>query len=276
MKILYVITKANWGGAQKYVYELATGAEAAGHEVAVAYGEGGELERRLEVAGIRALPVPALSRDVGIARELQAWHALGRLFKDQQPDVVHLNSSKAGALGALAARLAHVPHIVFTSHGWAFNEARPWWQKLIIHTLVWFTLVLSHKTICVSQAVKRDVAWMPGILSKLVVIPLGVDAPVYKSREEARSTLWRAHEGGMWVGMLSELHPTKRVEDAIEAFALLRGSCPETRLLVLGEGEERAKLQELIRQNHLDGYVHLPGLVPGGDAYLKAFDVFLH
>jgi glycosyltransferase involved in cell wall biosynthesis len=75
--------------------------------------------------------------------------------------------------------------------------------------------------------------------------------------------------------MLSELHPVKRIEDALEAFALLRESCPETRLVVLGEGQERERLEALIRTLHLGGYAHLAGQVPGGDAYLKAFDIFL-
>ena len=63
-KILYVITKGTWGGAQRYVYDLAVAAQGAAREVVVAYGEGGELAGRLRSAHIRTAPVGGLSRDV--------------------------------------------------------------------------------------------------------------------------------------------------------------------------------------------------------------------
>lgn len=276
MKILYIITKASRGGAQKYVYDLATAASKSGHEVVVAYGEPGELVTQLEAAGIRTLLLPALTRDVGLLREWRAFWLLRSMLRSIGPDVVHVNSSKAGGLGALGARLAHVPKVIFTAHGWAFNEERPWWQKVVIYKLAWLTILLSHTTICVSEAIRRDTRWMPFVRGKLVVIYNGVHEPVYKTREEARQELWPLHEGGVWIGMLSELHPTKRVEDALEAFTLLRKEHPETRLVVLGEGEEHARLEWLIRESALAGYAHLAGFVPNGASYLRAFDLFLH
>src|SRR3989344_2524270 len=252
MKILYIITKANWGGAQKYVYSLATAASAGGHDVVVAYGlpaqagEEGTLVAKLETAGVRTTPLPGLTRDVGLLREWQAFWLLRSMLRNEQSDVVHMNSSKAAGLGALVARLARVPTIIFTAHGWAFNEERPWWQKIIIYKLAWLTILLSHTTICVSEAVRHDTRWMPFIRHKLTVIYNGVHEPAYKTREEARRALWPHYEGGIWIGMLSELHPTKRVEDALEACTMLCREHPEIRLVILGEGEERARLEWLV------------------------------
>ncbi|MBU6321414.1 MAG: glycosyltransferase [Patescibacteria group bacterium] len=276
MKVLYVITKASWGGAQKYVYELATAAKEAGHEVAVAYGEGGELAARLTAAGIPGIPLAGLARDVGMRRDSRALSALLTLFRRERPDVVHLNSSKAGALGALAARIAGIRRIVFTAHGWAWNESRPWWQKVVIWTLAWLTVLLAHQTICVSEAMRRGARAMPFVRRKLVVIYNGVDAADYLPRAQARAALWPRHEDGLWIGMLSELHPTKRIADAVEAMALLRKARPEAKLVVLGEGEERARLERLIAARELSDAVRLAGFVPAGDRYLKAFDLFLH
>ena len=276
MKILYVITKTNWGGAQKYVCDLATAAKAAGHEVVVAAGGTGLLTERLETAGVRIIVLEGLTRDVGILREVRAFFALVRLLRHERPEVVHVNSSKAGGLGALATRLAGVGRIIFTAHGWAWNELRPWWQKILIYKLAWITILLSHKTICVSEAIRHDTHLMPFIRRKLVVIYNGVHEPAYKTREEARRILWPGYEGGTWIGMLSELHPTKRIEDAIDALALVRTTRPEVRLIVLGEGEARERLEVLIHERGLEGAAHLAGFVPDGDAYLLAFDLFLH
>ena len=60
MKIVYVITKANWGGAQKYVFDLACASKDAGYEVVVAYGEEGLLIQRLAEVEIRTIGIPVL------------------------------------------------------------------------------------------------------------------------------------------------------------------------------------------------------------------------
>ena len=276
MRILYVITKANWGGAQRYVYDLATAARDAGNEVAVAYGDEGALSRRLREEGIRTEQVAGLTRDIGIGRDIRSFFQLVRLFKQERPGVVHINSSKAGGLGALAARIAGVPLVIFTAHGWAFNEDRPGWQKIIIYKLAWLTILLSHRTICVSNAILRDVAWMPFAHSKCTVVYNGVSCDDLFSREAARATLAPHTVAHYWVGMLSELHPTKRVGDAIRAFAAIAERHPEAVLFIISDGELRAELEQLIRDLHLNRRVVLLGAVTDARRYLRAFDIFVH
>src|SRR3989344_8756731 len=100
-KILYCITKSNWGGAQKYVFELGVATQECGFEVVVALGGAGVLKNKLEAVGIRTISVHALERDVSLTKELTVMRELIRIFKIEKPDVLHLNSSKAGGLGAL-------------------------------------------------------------------------------------------------------------------------------------------------------------------------------
>ena len=75
--------------------------------------------------------------------------------------------------------------------------------------------------------------------------------------------------------MLAELHPTKRVEDAIDALAELHNRFPELVLIVLGEGENRVMLEERIAHYNLQDRIRLAGFVPDAASYLKAFDYFL-
>src|SRR6478735_2412413 len=95
-RILYIVTKANWGGAQRYVYDLAVAAKAAGHEVSVAYGAEGRLAERLRQEGIKALVVGSLGRDLSVTTDTAAFRDLYRTINAVGPDVLHLNSSKAG------------------------------------------------------------------------------------------------------------------------------------------------------------------------------------
>ena len=131
-KILFVITKSNWGGAQRYVYDLATHLPKEEFEVAVAFGGTGEvgasaglLEVRLREAGVRIIFLTTFARDIGILREFSAFFELLRTIRAENPDVLHLNSSKAGGLGALSGRIAGLRRIIFTAHGFAPNELRP-------------------------------------------------------------------------------------------------------------------------------------------------------
>lgn len=275
-RILYVITKATWGGAQKYVFDLATAARDRGWEIAVAYGTRGELATRLEDVGIRTIPIRGMGRDVALGADLDAFRSLSAILRDERPSVIHINSSKAGALGTLAARRAGVPRIVFTAHAWAFNEARPLWQKLVFKAIHAFTVLLAHTTICVSESTRRDMMWLPGAARSLVVIRNGVRETSYRTRADARQALWPDATEGTWIGMLSELHPTKRVDDAIDAVAALRETTPSLRLVVLGEGEERTRLEARIKDEGLEDMIRLAGFVPDGASYLKAFDLFLH
>ena len=275
-KVLYLITKATWGGAQRYVLDLAKAMRDAGHDVAVAYGAPGRLVEELEAAGIRAIALSDVGRDISLARDLRAFKNLLALLNAERPDVLHVNSSKAGGLGALAGRLARVPRVIFTAHGWAWNEGRPFWQKLIIRALAYATVLLAHETICVSNAMKKDARWMLGCRRKLVVIKNGLRAPEFLPKKAARAKLAPDAAQPLWLGMLSELHPTKRVKDAVEAMALITKRHPDALLVVMGDGEEYTDLELLIHERDLDGSVVLAGFVPDGARYLKAFDMFLH
>lgn len=276
MKVLYAITKANWGGAQRYVFDLAVAAKERGYAVTVAYGEPGALVERLAEAGIETVSVPTLGRDISIRKDFAAIGDLARFIRTVHPDVIHLNSSKAGFIGALAARQARVPRIIFTAHGWAFNEDRPAWQRAAFALIHGMSVFLSTATICVSSATRRDMDWLPFSGKKLRVIRNGITCQTLVKRNEARARLLPDHTGGTVIGMISELHPTKRIEDAIEAMALLGKTHPEARLIVLGEGEQRSALERLIHERGLETNVTLAGFVPDASSYLSAFDIFVH
>ncbi|MGZ9190217.1 MAG: hypothetical protein ACXW39_09195, partial [Nitrospira sp.] len=64
-KVVLAITKARpWGGAQKYVYDLATNLPKEQFDVAVILGGQGELSSRLELAGIRTISIASMQRDI--------------------------------------------------------------------------------------------------------------------------------------------------------------------------------------------------------------------
>jgi len=256
------------------VYELAHASKNAGHEVTVVVGKEGALADTLRKEGIPIITVDSMERDISIFSDIISFSTLLKVFHSLRPDIVHLNSAKAGGLGALAARLCGIPVILFTAHGWAFNERRPAWQKGLIRILSFVTVFLSHATIQVSEAVRTDMAWMPFVQRKGVLIPLGIKPPVFLPRAHARETLVPGKTDGVWIGSVAELHPTKRLRDAIEAMGRIKQTHTNTKLVILGEGEERENLEKQIAQLNLDDRVFLCGHISDASRYLSAFDIF--
>ena len=273
MKIIYGITKSNFGGAQRYVYDLATEAKRAGHDVSVICGAGGVLVEKLKEQGVRVMEIKEMKRDISLVDEFRSLHFIFRTLFREKPDIFHANSSKMGGLGALAARLAGVRRIVFTAHGWAFNEPRPSWQKPIIKFFSWLTVLLSHQTICVSEKTREEIEGWPFIRNKLRVVYNGIRPFALLPRAEARQKLGIPQDSFV-VGTLSELHPVKGLDILLEAWEHFTVKNPEAKLVMLGEGEWRENLEELAKVLAISDSVEMKGYVENARAYLKAFDLF--
>ncbi len=283
-KVLFLITKSNWGGAQRYVFDIATNLDPLQFQPIVAFGGNGELAEKLTDAGIKTIPLRSLMRDISATKEMRAIFEIISIIRRERPDVLHINSSKAGLYGALIGRLLRVPRVIFTSHGWAFNESRPWWQKLLFKTLHWLTVLLSHETIAVSATLKSQLTW-PGAASRMRIVKLGRAIPTFKSKEDARQLLEMQvtntayglvdFHKDTWIGTIAELHPIKNLAVAIDAVASLIHIFPRLRYVIIGEGQERARLSAQIQHLGLEEHVFLVGALPEAARFLKAFDLFV-
>ncbi len=265
-KVLYCITKSNWGGAQRYVFDLATAAQARGWDVAVAYGGEGEMARRLRERDIRTIAIQQLARDVGAA-DWEAYRALSAVIKKEKPDILHLNSSKAGALGALAGRSAGVKQVIYTSHGWAFNENRSMPVRALIWFVSWVTALLCTDIICVSDFELRAAQKMPFCARKAVRIYNGIDLDMqFGSGDIIRNTF---PAGVTITGTVGELTSNKNQIALIEQAK----QNPNMYVAIVGEGELRGILEEKIKEYKLESRVKLFGFMPAAEV-LKGFDVF--
>lgn len=290
-KVLYVVTKSAWGGAQRYVYDLAIHLPRDRFEPIVAAGGRGPLFDKLKKAGIKTIAMPEFERDIHIIKEVRALLRLYRIFKSEKPDIIHLNSSKAGGLGALAAFLyktlypkAYIlkPKIVFTVHGWPFREERPFWERWLIFIASYISALLSDKVILIT---KSDFQIAQKIIRrrKLAFIPNGIEYQEFLSREEARAFLAEKlgrplTKEAVILGTVAELTKNKGISYLISALSRLnlnnyyRGKAS---IVVIGEGEERGKLEKQIESLKLQNNVRLAGFVPEAHRYMAAFDIFV-
>lgn len=276
--VLFLITKATWGGAQKYVFDLATHLPQDTFEPVVAFGERGKLTNDLAASRIETVELPSLRRDVTLMSDIRSFFEVWRCLRSVRPDVLHLNSSKAAALGALAARMSGVERIIFTAHGWPFKESRSALARAAIYFSSWLTAFLSHAVIVVSREDEMLARRMWFIAHKLHYVPIGIEALDLFPREEAEQSLmtygFRKSVSPRAV-TIAELTKNKGLPYAIEAVALLKLRGVDLEYFIVGEGETRAELVKCAREKGVADRIHFLGFVKDAARYLKAFDIFV-
>ncbi|MBI5469795.1 glycosyltransferase [Candidatus Kaiserbacteria bacterium] len=272
-KVLYLITKATWGGAQKYVFDLATHLPC-NLEPVVAYGAAGKLSQDLQTSHVRIVEIRSLQRDVAFISDIGSFFGILACIRKEKPDVLHLNSSKAAALGALAGRLCGIQRIVFTAHGWPFKESRNPISKVLIYAVSWFTAFLSHAVIVVSEIDKTLAGTMPFIGNKTHYIPIAIETPQFLPREEAAAKLSVTGDAPRIV-TIAELTPNKGLRYAIEAVALLKEKGIAVSYSIIGDGELRKELEMLAREKGVADQVRFLGFIRDAAAYLRAFDLYI-
>lgn len=280
-KVGFIITKGVWGGAQKYVYTLATSLPKDRYDVFVVCGEGNILKEKLQEKNVRVYVVENLKRDISVIAEIKSSWKLLQIVWQERPDVLHLNSPKAAGFGAVAGRLRLTPKIIQTIHGWTFNEERNIFSYLLIRFFSWITMLLCHKTIIIAKSEKKQALEMPMINSKkIVLIKNGIEPIKYIEKSIVQEALMsrtlkykaQATTDTIWLGTTAELNRNKGLEYAIKAVSKIK--TPYV-YFIIGEGEERKNLENLIRQSGLENKVFLLGFVENANLYLKAFDIFL-
>ncbi|KKQ82009.1 MAG: putative membrane protein [Parcubacteria group bacterium GW2011_GWF2_38_76] len=281
LKIIYAITKSVYGGAGKYVLELATSLPKDRFEVVVLLGGSGALKEKLESEGIRTISLSLLEKNIDLENDVKSFNEILEIFRKEKPDVIHLNSSKIGGIGALAARVSGIPKIIFTAHGWPFNENRNPLSKVAIWIVSWITVLLSTKTIVIDEHDLRQGRRLPFCRQKFTLIHNGINSFEYLEKDAARDYLVQKLEkdpflGRISIGTIAELTENKGINYGIEAISLLAPAIKKKiSYIVIGEGENRKKLENLISEKKLTDRVFLPGFMENAKQYLSAFDIFM-
>ena len=279
-RILYVITKSNFGGAQKYVYELATEMRNKGYEVAVACGDKGELIDKLQQANIQTFIITSFQRDINFIKEVKVIISLFKIMYRYKPDIIHLNSAKAGGLGSVIGRILRIKKIVFTAHGWSFLEPRTKLWKTMAWAGSYLTSLFSHNIITVSHYDFLHMR-MFGTKKKTSVIHTAMNHFLFLPREEARQKIFdqqiiEQHRSNLWLVTIAELNHNKNHTTAIDAVAEFNQThTNKIFYTIIGSGELLQNLKEQVSLKGLDEYVYFLDYVENAKQYLLAFDIFL-
>lgn len=279
-KILFIITKSVWGGAQRYVFDLATNLPRESFDMAVATGGNGPLTERLQEKHIPVFNIASFQKTINPFKDIAVFFELLSVYKRFKPDVIHTNSSKAGGIASLAAlayRMLSRMHVlcVFTVHGWAFLELwRPRWQQLLIRFFSNITALLHDTVIVISEhdyAAASTYNVVP--ISKVTLIHNGIDTMDFLPREEAQQELF-GKELKLVIGAIAEWTKNKGLEHLLDAMPIILTTCPEAIVCLVGWGEQISDLRFQISNLKLENNIFLISKSPASP-YLKSFDIFV-
>jgi glycosyltransferase involved in cell wall biosynthesis len=279
INILYVITKLELGGAQKQLLSLVRGLdkERFNAYILAAY-DGLLIEAAKEIPGLKLIRCRFLERPIRPIKDILALFSIYRFIKNNNIDIVHTHSSKAGILGRLAARAAGTKTIIHTVHGWSFHDYQPaivFYFYLFLEKLCAY---FSSAIIVVSQCDKRRaVRELGGRFDKYKLIRYAINYKEFKNSGEASQTRkeFGLSETDLVVGMVACFKPQKAPLDFIKLAAIIKKVFPGAKFILVGDGVLRKKICALINKLNLKEQIILTGWRNDIDSILSCLDVFV-
>jgi glycosyltransferase involved in cell wall biosynthesis len=277
IKVLHLITRLIVGGAQDNTLVTVARHDRRRYEVHVAGNPAGEWRSRAEEVADAFHPLPDLVNPISPRRDPAALLAILRLLRRERFDVVHTHSSKAGVLGRLAARAAHVPAIVHTMHGPGIHDYMPRWKQRAYLVGELAAARCGDAVIAVCEANRRQAIERFGVApQRAVTIYSGIDLRRLDGPHDlaaARAALG-APEGAKVVLFVGRLDDAKALHLLLAAFADVVAARPDTVLALVGDGPDELALRTLADDLRIANRVRFLGSRDDVPAFLRLADVF--
>ena len=193
-------------------------------------------------------------------------------LKKHRIDVLHCHQYTPWVYGTLAA-LGTKTRIIFTEHG-RFYPDRTSWKRKIINPL---PTLFTAKITAISKATKQalvDFEYIPEC--KIEVIYNGIHAvKVAKEKTKALKTELGIDDSMAIIGTIARLDSIKNHPMMFQAFKQVQQKHPNTKLILVGDGEERQSLEKIANKLNLTDHIIFTGYIAKPEHYLDCMDVFL-
>ena len=280
LRVLHAITRLTLGGSSENTIASCVALDRAGYDctLAASFRESdasslADARRR----GCRLVDLPALGREVAPVADLTALAQILGLIRRERPAIVHTHTSKAGFIGRLAAAIARVPAVIHQPHGHVFyGYYGP--RKTAVFTALerqaarWTDRIITLTDRGAAEHVARGV----GRAAQYVAVPSGVPTSALRAaapaRGEARARLGLPPDAFVVVG-LGRLVPIKGFDLLVRALPAVAARIPSARVLLVGDGAERAQLETIAAALGVSGRLRLTGELMDVTTPLAAADV---
>jgi glycosyltransferase involved in cell wall biosynthesis len=278
VRILHIHTLPVISGSGINTFLTMRGMKGNRYEPVLACAPGGALIDLVQSHGMEVKIFPSLVQPLRPLKDLKAILDLTGHLRTNPYQVVHTHNSKAGFVGRLSAKLARVPVIVHTVHGFAFHQQEPPWRRFLFRNLERLASHWCDRMIFISQPL---VDWASkekiGCMRKTARIYSGIEMdrfhPVSEAEKRRLRAKWGIGEQDGVIGIVSKLWAGKGHDLLIRAFKEIRKEMPQARLVIVGEGYLMDSLQTLASQLQLSDAVIFTGFLEEIPQIIATFDV---
>lgn len=274
-KVLHLITELVIGGAQDNTLLTVEGLSRERYVVHTAGAPGGTWVNRAQSVSDEVYFINHMRRNISPRHDLLAIWEIYRLLRQERYDIIHTHSSKAGLLGRIAGRLAQVPLVIHTVHGFPFNDITfsPAMRRIYIG-LEWLGAQLCDHLVMVAE-LNRQEAIKKGIAPahKMTVVYSGLDLRRFAelpAKVAVRRQL-NLPETATVVGTVGRISACNAPLVLAEAARQLLAAHADLHVVVIGDGEMRPELEAALADQ---ARVHLLGFRSDVPQLLPALDVF--
>jgi len=275
MRVATVVTRFQ-AGAGVVALRGALALDPDRYRVTIIAGSGDRLLDQAAAAGLDVILVPSLGSPIAPLNDLRALHRLSRILAVGGFDVVHTHSTKAGAIGRLAAHRAGGPRIVHTFHGFPFHEFQTPMRRQAYVRIERGLGRITDCALCVGtgvavEALRRRLVAPERIRTIGVAVDSDPTPLTPSSRIYARQLLGLSPQVQV-VGAVGRLSYQKAPEDFVAALVHLNR--PDVVGVWLGGGELAEDMRRLVQRVAPNVRVLLTGERTDVAELLPAFDVF--
>jgi glycosyltransferase involved in cell wall biosynthesis len=283
IRVLHPITRMIIGGAQENTMLTAQLLDEEQWDAVVFCGpqtgpEGSLIETARD-NGVSLVVEPTLLREIRPLKDVLALLRLRRFMREGHFAIVHTHSSKAGILGRWAAKLAGVPVIVHTVHGWGHHDRQ---HPLVRRLYIWLekrTLPITDKLIVVSaRNIEKGLQDGIGTADDYVVIRSGIELDRFghprTPRDQVRAELGIPDRAPV-IGTVTRLSPQKAPLDFVRMAATVARARPDVYFVMVGDGPLRGEVEALATELEISQQLVLTGLRRDVPELMAAFDIFV-
>lgn len=218
----------------------------------------------------KRIPIASTQRHAGF--DINLIKTIRQHLKKYHIDVLHCHQYTPWVYGTFAA-LGTKTKIIFTEHGRFYPDSTTWKRKLVNPLLNLFT----DKITAISKATKQalvDFEYIPE--NKIEVIYNGIHA-LSKEKEETQALKNQLgiDNSTFVLGTIARLDSIKNHPMMFKAFKMVLQTHPNTKLILVGDGDERQSLEKLAKQLDLYNHIIFTGYIAKPAHYLDCMDIFL-
>jgi len=286
MKILFLAAVYEYGGVSSVIKNILDNLDREKFDITLLV-ESLSLKHYPLRNDIRLINMDIKPAKGGVRKLVNIFRHLYRIRKNiiqGKPDVVLSVSSSTNSLclSAFLWPIKNMPKIVLSEHTeqlFVKQKARSFRENILKFLYRVIMFLLYHRAdavICVSNSLAgyvRGFLLMDKRKIKVIHVPVNIE----KIRMGSRREIQKSHEDintAPWVGTLSRLSAEKGINYLIEAFSILLERI-DARLIIVGDGEERARLEEMARDLGIENRVSFVGWLENPYNYLRKMDVFV-